>query len=123
MIIDHLHDLRTQWSALHQEYARLAPKAEASYQKYEPLIKYFERELIAASAGSLSRDREQCISGDYLALKAAEADVSYCNQRIIDIFKDGLIVNVDQVHSQYQRLSRLLQRTQYLSDISEDIIY
>lgn len=40
-----------------------------------------------------------------------------------DIYKGGLILNVDQVNSKYQRLSRLLQRTKYLSDISEEIIY
>lgn len=40
-----------------------------------------------------------------------------------DIYKDGLILNVDQVNSKYQRQSRLLQRTKYLSDISEEIIY
>ena len=71
MIIDYLHDVRTQWSTLHQEYAELIPKAEASYHKYEPLIKYYEKELISASAGNLGSDREQCITGDYLALMAA----------------------------------------------------
>lgn len=40
-----------------------------------------------------------------------------------DIYKGGLILNVDQVNSKYQRQSRLLQRTKYLSDISEEIIY
>ena len=54
---------------------------------------------------------------------AAKEEVTYCNQRMIDIYKDGLILNVDQVHSKYQRLSTLLQRTKYLSDISEDIMY
>ena len=54
---------------------------------------------------------------------AANEEISYCNQCMKDIFKDGLILNVDQVHSKYQRLSKLLQRTMYLSDISEDIIY
>ena len=54
---------------------------------------------------------------------AANEEASYCNQRIKNIYKEGLILEVDQVHSKYQRLSRLLQRTQYLSDISEDLIY
>jgi hypothetical protein len=123
LIIDYLHDVRTQWSALQQEYAMLVPKAEASYQKYEPLIKYYEKELIAASAGNLGSDREQCISGDYLAMMAAKEEIGYCNQRMIDIDKDGLILEVDQVHSKYLRLSRLVQRTQYLSEISEDVMY
>ena len=122
LIIDYLHDVRTQWSVLQQEYVDLIPKAEASYLKYEPLIKYNEKELISASAGNLGSDREQCITADYLALIAANEEVTYCNQRMIDIYKDGLILNVDQVHSKFQRLSALLQRTQYLSDISEDII-
>ena len=111
------------WSALQQEYAELVPKAEASYHMNEPLIKHFEKELISASARNLFNDREQCITGDYHALIAAKDEVTYCNQRMIDIYKDGLILNVDEVHSKYQRLSTLLQRTQYLSDITEDIIY
>ena len=54
---------------------------------------------------------------------AANKETIYCNQCMKDIYKDGLILNVDQVHSKYQRLSTLLQRTKYLSDISEDIMY
>ena len=123
LIIDYLNDVRKKWSTLEQEFARMAPKAEVSYQKYKPLIKYYEKELIAAPAGNLGIDREQCITGDYLALMAANEEASYCNQAMKNIYKDGLILEVDQVHSKYQRLSRLLQRTQYLSDISEDSIY
>ena len=123
LIIDYLHDVRTQWTALEQEYTEIIPKAEASYHKYLPLIKYYEKELISASADNLGIEREQCITGDYLALRAAKEEVIYCNQRMIDIYKDGLILNVDQAQSKYQRLSNLLRRTQYLSDISEDVIY
>ena len=86
LIIDYLHDVRTQWSSLQQEYVDLIPKAEASYHKNEPLIKYYEKELISASAGNLGSDREQCITGDYLALRAAKEEVDYCNQRMIDIY-------------------------------------
>ena len=95
----------------------------ASYHKYEPLIKYYEKELIAASAGSLGIDREQCITADYLALIAAKEEVTYCNQRMIDIYKDGLILNIDQVHTKYERLSTLLLKTQYLSNLSEENIF
>jgi hypothetical protein len=123
LIIDYLHDVHTQWSTLQQEYAELVPKAEASYHKYEPLIKFYENEFISASAGSLGIEREQCFTGDYLALMAAKEEVTYCNQRMIDIYKNGLILNVDHLHSKYQRLSTLLQRTKYLVDISEDIMY
>jgi hypothetical protein len=77
LIIDYLHDVRTQWSALQQEYSEIIPKAEASYHKYEPLIKYYEKELIAAYAGNLRNEREQCITDDYLALRAAKEEISY----------------------------------------------
>jgi hypothetical protein len=53
----------------------------------------------------------------------AKEEVAYCNQYIADIYKDGLILDVEKVHSHSLRLSRLFQRTQYLSDISEDLIY
>ena len=86
LIIDYLHDVHTQWSALQQEYVDLIPKAEASYHKYEPLIKYYEKELISASAGKLGNDREKCITGDYFALLAVKEEVTYCNQRMIDIY-------------------------------------
>ena len=116
--------MHAQWSSLYQEYAKLVPKAEASYHKYRPLINYYEKELIAASASELDgRDRSQCITGDYLALIRAHEEVTYCYQYIQDIYKDGLILQVDQVHSHYQRISGLFQRTQYLGDFSDDIIY
>ena len=54
---------------------------------------------------------------------AANEELTYCNQRMQNVYKDGLILEVDQVHNKYERLSTLLQRTKYLSDISEDIIY
>ena len=124
LIIDYLHDMQSQWSSLCQEYASLVPKAEASYHKNRPLINYYEKELIAASPSNLlGRDRVECISGDYLALIRAHEEVNYCNQYMQDIYKDGLIHQVDLVHSQYQRLSGLFQRTQYLGDISEALIF
>jgi hypothetical protein len=86
LIIDYLQDKRTQWSLLHKEYMELIPKAEASYHKNEPLIKNYEKELISASAGNLGSDREQCITADYLALIAAKEEVTYCDQRMIDIY-------------------------------------
>ena len=86
LIIDYLHDVQTQWQALQQEYVTIAPKVEASYHKYEPLIKYYEKELISSSVVSLGSERDQCISGDYLKFKAAKEEVTYCTQRIIDIF-------------------------------------
>jgi hypothetical protein len=124
LIIDYLHHVQSQWSSLYQEYASQVPKAEASYHKYRPLINYYEKELIAASACKLyGRDREQCITGDYLALKKGNEEVIYFNQYVQDIYKDGLILLVDKFHSHFQRLSGLFQRTQYLGDISEDLIY
>jgi hypothetical protein len=86
LIIDYLHHVRGKWSVLQQEFVDLIPKAEASYHKYEPLIKYYDKELISASAGNLGIEREQCITGDYLALIAAKEEVTYCNQRMIDIY-------------------------------------
>ena len=93
LIIDYLNDVHAQWSSLCQEYARLIPKAEGSYHKYRPLINYFEKEVIAASPAKLfGRDREQCISGDYLAMKKGNEEVIYFNQYMQDIYKDGLIL-------------------------------
>jgi hypothetical protein len=81
LIIDYLLDVQNQWSSLCQEYASLVPKAEASYHKYRPLINYYEKEIIAASATKLfGRDREQCITGDYLALIRANEEVTYSNK-------------------------------------------
>ena len=69
-----------RWSIISERYENSVKAAKASYQKFAPLVKYFEAESINVPLNQAARQPSRCITEDYQILLSM-------NEKIIKIME------------------------------------
>ena len=114
-----------EWPSFKPRFVTIAASAKASYQKVEPLVRYLESESIRVPAMLLTRSPHQRrnISADYQKMQATLIELSGFTERAEKMIAEGLIAQLDEAKSQYSRFQGVLSATEYLADITDDVIY
>ena len=91
-----------------------------------PLVKYLEGESlripIIDSLG-VANKRRVCITSDFQKLMASNSEIQMIVQAAKEIQQKGLIMELDELDKQLQNLKRVLEQTQYVSDLNDEVLY
>jgi hypothetical protein len=114
-----------EWPSLKPRFETIAASAKASYQKVEQLVRYLESESIRVPAMLLTRSPRQRrnITADYQKMQATLIELSGFTERSKKMVADGLIAQLDEAKSQFSRFQEVLSASEYLADITDDVIY
>jgi hypothetical protein len=114
-----------EWPSFKPRFETIAASAKASYQKVEPLVMYLESESIRVPAMLLTRSPHQRrnITADYQKMQATLIELSGFTERSKKMIADGLIAQLDEAKSQFSRFQEVLSASEYLADITDDVIY
>jgi cobalamin biosynthesis Co2+ chelatase CbiK len=113
------------WPSFKPRFEDLAASAVTSYQKVEPLVRYLESESIRVPAMLLTSSPHQRrnITADYQKMQATLIELSGFTQRAAKMVAEGLIDELEEAKSQYNIFQEILSATEYLADITDDVIY
>lgn len=113
------------WPSFKQRYDTLAASAAASYKKVEPVIRYLETESIRVPAMLLTQKpvQRRNITTDYQKMQASLIELSGFMERVMKMKADGLIDQLDLAQRQFTQFQEVLVSTEYLADITDDVIY
>ena len=114
-----------EWSSFKPRFDTIADSAKASYQKVEPFVRYLESESIRVPAMLLTRNPNQRrnITADYQKMQATLIELSEFMERLAKMIAEGLIDQLGVAKSQFSRFQEVLACSEYLADISDDVIY
>jgi hypothetical protein len=91
-----------------------------------PLVKYLEGESLRVpiidSQGHANK-RRVCITSDFQRLMATNSEIQFIVQAATEIQQKGLINEVDELDKQLENMKRVLEQTQYLSDLNDEVLY
>lgn len=89
-IVDFIENLDHEWHSLHEKYKTCLKEAKERYSKLDPLIKYFEAEVIDSP---IEEEKflitRRCISADLNKLTSTFGDLSKHLEKIDVINLDG----------------------------------
>jgi hypothetical protein len=113
------------WPSFKPRFETISASAIASYQKVEPLIRYLESESIRVPAMVLtsSPSQRRNITAEYQMMQATLIELSGFTKKAKKIIADGLIDQLDEAKSQFTKFQEVLSATEYLVDITDDVIY
>jgi hypothetical protein len=113
------------WPSFKPRFVTIADSATASYQKVEPLVRYLESVSIRVPAMLLtsSPNQRRNITADYLKMQATLIELSGFTERAKKIIAEGLIDELEEAKSQFNIFQEVLSATEYLADITDDVIY
>jgi hypothetical protein len=94
-----------------------------SYHKVEPLLKYFEAVSINVPLGQGPPQVNRCITSDWQHLILMNEKLGELMMQVESISKDGSIDLIDGINTQYDDFEKVLKNSEYLADITEDLIY
>jgi DNA-binding ferritin-like protein (Dps family) len=113
------------WPSFKPRFEALAASAVTSYQKVEPLVRYLESESIRVPAMLLTSSPHQRrnITADYQKMQATLIELSGFTERAKKMVAEGLIDELEEAKSQFSVFQEVLSATEYLADITDDVIY
>ena len=91
----------------------------------ESLILYFEAKELRIHAHQMGNqgNKGRCITADYQSFLAAFEELLRHVEEVEKIKENGLIDDLSAANSLYDRFYQLLLSSEYLADITEDVIY
>jgi Fe-S cluster biosynthesis and repair protein YggX len=113
-----------RWVNHSAQLTELAKRAKSEYQKFKPLIIYYEQEMLRAPlAVSGAIKCERLIQKDVQDVIKASEDATAFLAKKEDILQQGLIKEILKADSFYDHHSTLLSDCQYLSRLTDDILF
>jgi len=110
--VEEIEKFDHRWSELLEKYKSTHKAASVSYQKVEPLVKYFEGETIDTPIEEQKTlETNRCISADFLELTRTLEELTKHVEQVEKINNEGQITEVEDAHSQYDRFEKILTNT------------
>lgn len=90
-----------------------------------PVIQYFEQENIDSDPieEAKSPQSTRYITNDLQNLLNAFEQLSKHVEKVDNINNEGQIIQVDEANNLYDHFDKILTNSQYLQNVSEDVIY
>ena len=95
--IDAIVKTDKQWSLIKERYDNYITAARSSYQKQEPLIKYFEAAAINVALSQGPSQATRCITADYQLFISTYDRLVAIMKQVEDINSEGLIDKIDDI--------------------------
>jgi hypothetical protein len=113
-----------RWGNQTAKLTELAKKAKIEYQKFKPLIIYYEQEMIRASLAVHGAVKcKRLIQKDVQDVIQASEEVIAFLAKKEDIIENGLIKEMLKADSFYDHHTTLLSDCQYLSALTDDSLF
>ena len=124
MIQDEIDSYDGQWRRVKENLNNLSNEASKRYVELEPLIRYFEHQMLIASFSNYPQLAQtfRHISDDIASLEKTSSDYRPIFEDVESLVTSGDLLTIISKIEDYEKLTQVLQSLFYLASLSEDTI-